>query len=777
MIDALTRRMLRHFLAIDLLFKPLVLPAYHDMMGFGPFGGGSSAPWLAITACVGAVWFAAIASLVHKASRALAEARRGDPEALVRASATLRLLPARLATAWTVQWISLITILTFANRPVSAPGAVVCFLGAMLFGPPPIAHSLTVYLIAPARKELALAARRAGVPLPVPSMTLARRLAFYSLCVCLAPTFYVVTIAFSGVAREHLVTSAVIHSGAVAAFAVVCAALLAVTITDPIAEMGAVLRKIARDGDTGHVGRVPTFDGDEIGALGDVINGMIDRLEETRAERTLVSESLADLARTLEGRVEERTAELGARNADMRRVLDNVSQGLVTLERTGAMSSEHSAALAAWFGPVSPGELFHEYLGRKDERFGEAARLGWDQVLDDLLPLEVALDQLPASLAVDGRHYAFSYQPIGAGDAQRFLVVVTDATSDVERGVLRRERTETLALLERMIGDRAGVLSYLEDSGDLVGRLRGGQLDELADFNRALHTLKGNSLSFGLETVGALCHELESRALEERRPLGRVTLAPLAERWDRLTAEIEPLVGRRAIELTTAEYDALLTALGDGTPRKQIVRRLRALRWEPIERRLEHLAEHARDVAQQLGKPIAASVTHDGMRVDPRHWSKLWSVLSHAVRNAVDHGIESAAERLAAGKPETGQLSLRARHVARRVVLEIEDDGRGIPWDAIRRRGEQLGLRSRTRAELEAILFADGVSTAAEVTEISGRGVGMGALREAVAQLGGVLEIWSEARRGTRMRITVPITPSVPVFSAVASPGNALGGR
>ena len=128
----------------------------------------------------------------------------------------------------------------------------------------------------------------------------------------------------------------------------------------------------------------------------------------------------------------------------------------------------------------------------------------------------------------------------------------------------------------------------------------------------------------------------------------------------------------------------------------------------------------------------------------------------HPVRNAVDHGIEPAEERRAAGKPGPGRIELRGRRHGGGVVIEIEDDGRGIPWDEIQRRVGARGPRLATRHELVEALLVEGVSTAREITELSGRGLGMGALHAAARSLGGALEIDSEPGRGTLLSMKFP---------------------
>jgi len=124
------------------------------------------------------------------------------------------------------------------------------------------------------------------------------------------------------------------------------------------------------------------------------------------------------------------------------------------------------------------------------------------------------------------------------------------------------------------------------------------------------------------------------------------------------------------------------------------------------------------------------------------------------VRNAVDHGLESPDERIAAGKPEAGRLQLVARYTNDALVIEVVDDGRGIVWDRVREKAEAAGLPSATEHDLVKALFSDGVSTADEVSETSGRGVGLAAVDSVVRELGGEIAVQSELGKGTRFTFT-----------------------
>jgi two-component system chemotaxis sensor kinase CheA len=174
-----------------------------------------------------------------------------------------------------------------------------------------------------------------------------------------------------------------------------------------------------------------------------------------------------------------------------------------------------------------------------------------------------------------------------------------------------------------------------------------------------------------------------------------------------------------------------------------------------------------RDVAREQGKRVALEVSDEGVNLDRSIIEKLGDPLVHLVRNAVDHGIESPRERKRKDKPPEGVIELRAWRDRDRAIIEIEDDGRGISTDRLRQHAIETGLRSRSRVEklsqdeVYDLVFEPGFSTAEEVTDVSGRGVGMDAVKRTINSLDGTVSIESEPDVGTTIRIGLPVSVAV----------------
>ena len=218
------------------------------------------------------------------------------------------------------------------------------------------------------------------------------------------------------------------------------------------------------------------------------------------------------------------------------------------------------------------------------------------------------------------------------------------------------------------------------------------------------------------------------------------------------------------IELKTHDLEHLCEELGRGVAPAKILQRLSALRFEPAERPLERLASHGRALSQRLGKGDAIiDIEGRGLRLDPRRWSPLWSEMVHVVRNAVDHGFESPEERRVAGKPPRPRLRLGGYVRENEFAIELEDDGRGIDWAAVKSAAAARGIAATSERELATALFSTGFTTRDEISATSGRGVGLSAVYARVQEFQGQVLVQSRPGVGTCMRFSFPLSSLGPL--------------
>ncbi len=190
-----------------------------------------------------------------------------------------------------------------------------------------------------------------------------------------------------------------------------------------------------------------------------------------------------------------------------------------------------------------------------------------------------------------------------------------------------------------------------------------------------------------------------------------------------------------------------------------------SLRMIPIKPTFQKMERLARDLARDFDKKVAFITSGEDTELDRTVVEEIGDPLVHMVRNALDHGLEPTADRIKAGKSEQGELHLRAYHQGSNIVIELQDDGRGIDPDRIYRKAVEKGVISpgaqMSRDEILALIFAPGFSTAEKVTSVSGRGVGMDVVKRNIEKLRGKIEISSEIGRGSVFKIKLPLTMAI----------------
>ncbi len=234
-----------------------------------------------------------------------------------------------------------------------------------------------------------------------------------------------------------------------------------------------------------------------------------------------------------------------------------------------------------------------------------------------------------------------------------------------------------------------------------------------------------------------------------------ISRARLTESLTRIEPHVPP-VAWRAVQENALVLERQLRTLREGVVRVRLV---------PVGEIFRRMPFVVRDLARDTGKTVELKLTGQDTEIDKFLVERMMDPMLHLVRNAVSHGLESPEQRRAAGKPETGQLTLSAANVGDVVVLEIADDGRGIDSDAVAGRAREMGL-SVPEGPLEpaavlGILCTPGFSTREEADRASGRGVGMDVVRSAVRELGGVLTLDTAPGEGTRFVIELPLTLAI----------------
>jgi signal transduction histidine kinase/HPt (histidine-containing phosphotransfer) domain-containing protein len=515
---------------------------------------------------------------------------------------------------------------------------------------------------------------------------------------------------------------------------------------------------------------------------GEVVDIRLDTNDEVGA----LSRAFASMSKV----IASREAQISQRNRDLRRVLDNVAEGLVTVRKDGTISEERSRAIDAWFGRPATGLDVFDYFDSVDQATGDLLRLGWTALGDDIMPVEVVLDQMRVRFEHEQRSFELDFSPIWLGPEEdqileEILVAVRDVTATVERERAERAQREALRVFRSVLVDPAGFRDFLRNGSRLVEAIEqdSGSAATSSRLKRDLHTLKGDTGLFGLESIADTCHRIESRMQELGRSPDAEELGELRAAWtqlEALAAELDAGSPSDRIEIYLREYEEHLTQLKARRPAEDLIASVRTWANEPAERTLQRFVEQGRSLARQLGKgdtAVEMRVAPAGLRLAPARWAPVWSVFPHLLRNTFDHGVETRARRRATTKPARASVEISLTASTEGVVLRVTDDGRGIDWEKLRERAAQLGLPHATQAELEEALYGDGVTTRDQATEISGRGIGMGAFRDVVRSCGGTISIESQWGLGTTISCRFPplMLEGSRASSAPKAPDRAAG--
>ncbi len=237
----------------------------------------------------------------------------------------------------------------------------------------------------------------------------------------------------------------------------------------------------------------------------------------------------------------------------------------------------------------------------------------------------------------------------------------------------------------------------------------------------------------------------------------------------------EELAGRGAIESIRRDHQAI----------ERLVLELHGsilqLRMVPVGQVFQSFPRLARDISRQLGKKVELVMRGEGTEADKTIVDRLFEPLVHLVRNAMDHGIEDPGQRQVAGKPETATVSIEASRIRDRFLVQVADDGRGIDPGVVRRKASEKRmlppeeLAALTDEQVIELVFAPGFSTTSEVSDISGRGIGMDVVRSTIEQMGGRVSLQSRAGTGTTVQLDMPTTIALSRVMVVETGGRLFG--
>src|SRR6476619_1354536 len=330
-----------------------------------------------------------------------------------------------------------------------------------------------------------------------------------------------------------------------------------------------------------------------------------------------------------------------------------------------------------------------------------------------------------------------------------------DALADVRAG--RRHPDGALV---------SAVLAVIDRIGEMVAAIEAGEEMPGGDDSALIASLEP-----GAEGIAALAVTAAGDTATRASAAPR-TIRLSVELLDRVMSTVSDMVlARNELARRLRESESDVPVDGAFERLSSIIAEMRVAltrtRLQRIENRCVGLPRMVRDLSAELGKQVLVDIEGGDVELDREMIEMIRDPLTHIVRNAVDHGIETPAERLKVGKREIGLLSVSARQSGNQILIDIHDDGRGIDGKKLVEKAIAAGVVTKTEAaELSsrdqiALIFEAGLSTAKAVTAISGRGVGMDVVRSNVERIGGIVEVDSTLGAGTRMTLRVPLTLTI----------------
>lgn len=348
--------------------------------------------------------------------------------------------------------------------------------------------------------------------------------------------------------------------------------------------------------------------------------------------------------------------------------------------------------------------------------------------------------------------------------------------------VLNRLRGGTLSLtsplMDALLAALDGVKALLRDIAS--------DRAELTEIDRAVLLLRGAADAAGEGGNGAeVGREREDRKPEAERepasagegPGDAATIRVEVRRLDDLMNLVgELVIGRNRLHQVRGDFErkyegeALVGNLTQVSTELTLVSSelqdaVMKVRMVPIRNIFSRFPRLIRDLAREREKAVDLVVSGHETELDRSVIEEIWDPLVHLVRNAIDHGLESPRERRAAGKPEKGKISLSARQEGSYIVIRVEDDGRGIDAARVLDKAKRLGLVESgddpSEGEILSLIFRPGFSTKDEVSDVSGRGVGLDVVRTNLTKLNGLIDVTTVAGRGARFTLQIPLTLAI----------------
>ncbi len=464
-------------------------------------------------------------------------------------------------------------------------------------------------------------------------------------------------------------------------------------------------------------------------------------------------------------------------------MVNSLGQGFFLFNKEGSCLSVYSKVCETLLEIVPKEILITEVFRIPEDK--KAGFLDWSTMLfEDLLEFgELALLGPRFYKHSQGLIIALDYKPVRnkQGEIEAVVVIATDRTKEFDATRKAKELQAYVTIVVSVLKDRPRFLQFVRHARtffkDMFAHLTASKFEEsdLDVVKRHLHTLKGASGSFGMTSIADFTHQLESdilnlKSIPEIQNFLRFRVLELELLFESLLKANREVIGDTDVSGSTREVplerlESFAQSLFDAEDCKVLFPEfIRTILCLPLSKVMERFNDVVQETALMTNKKVrAVTFIGDDPNIMPEAYGQFWESLAHLFRNMVDHGIEDAVTRKSLSKPEQGQVTVQTlafeKFGQKYLEIKIFDDGKGIDPEVIRRKMILSGETSAQNLQKEDLLnmiFEAGFSTAKEVTQVSGRGVGLDVVSTCVEKCQGKIHVESDINVGTTFVISLP---------------------
>ncbi len=551
-------------------------------------------------------------------------------------------------------------------------------------------------------------------------------------------------------------------------------------ITTPIIQLIEKTKEIA-DGNMENEIFVNTNDelkelGSSVNVMSSKIKKLLDDKQDMIKQLEIANSKLDEYNKNLEGIVAERTKKLREANNFITAMINSLDQGLFVFDKTKKCLDIFTNACEKIFNKNPKGLEVPKLLSLNTKEIEAFEK--WNNVIfSNLMPFEAAKNLGPKNVVTssygknDFQFISLDYYPMVDEDEklENVVVVATDKTTEVEAEERFKEKDAYVSMILNIIKNKKAFYDFLDEMEEMLTNL--SNFDKHEDLSNiamiAFHSMNGGFANYSISHLVKVARNSETQIKsfignrKELENLLKSLIANFRKERDQLLREIEVQLGntKNKVEIEVKDLTAFKEGISKGENPNELFNNYF------VNSRIENIFKPYADLIKQIGKKINKPmmpmlIIGGDIRVNTDKIKEFSSALVHLIRNCMDHGIESTDKRLQSGKPEEGSISITCEKIENDFLrIVVKDDGDGIRIDKIRSVLDKKEIDHSNLSDKEVMMyiFKPDFSTAEKLTELSGRGVGMSAIDQAIKNLGGRLDLESTPGKGSKFIFDLPI--------------------